>query len=84
MLELRLLGYETKEIAEVLDLSLQQVKRYTSNLKQDRPGFNKSKPHEWAEIKGLSERGLTLEQIRTRTGRSITTIWKILNDKIHD
>ena len=82
VLELREQGYETKEISEILGLSIPQVKRYTTNLQHAREGFNKSKPHEWDEIKRLSKSGLTLEQIRRKTGRSVTTIWKVLNNKL--
>lgn len=82
VLELRLVGYETKEISQILGLTTTQVNRYTNSLRQDRVGTNKSTPAEWEEIRKLSESGLTLEQIRHKTGRSVSTIWKVLNNKL--
>jgi DNA-binding CsgD family transcriptional regulator len=83
ILELREQGYQTKEIAEMVNLDMVTVNGYTRNLQKDRKFTgNKTKPHEIDEIKRLSKSGLTLEQIRRKTGRSMKTIWKILNNKL--
>lgn len=81
VLDLRIEGFTTREIAEKLSITPDQVNTYTNNLRKDRPGVNKLTERERVEIKRLSESGLTLNQIVNKTGRSIRTVWKAVNDK---
>lgn len=79
ILDLRLEGYSTKEIAEQLNLTTSQVNTYTRNLQKDRPGVNKVSDRECVEIQRLSELGYSLQQICNKTNRSIKTVWKVVN-----
>lgn len=81
VLDLRIEGYNTREIAEQLGLTPDQVNTYTTNLGKDRPGKNRLSEKERVEIVKLSKSGLTLNQIVNKTGRSIRTVWKAVNGK---
>jgi DNA-binding CsgD family transcriptional regulator len=84
VLRMRLEGYNTKEISKDLDLNIQQVKRYTQNLRKDRPGKTRISDSEIDEILYLHSKGLTLTQICNRTKRSIKTVWSAVNNNKYD
>jgi DNA-binding CsgD family transcriptional regulator len=80
VLRMRMEGYNTKEISKELYLSIQQVKRYTTSLRKDRPGKARMSNSEIDEILYLHSKGLTLTQICNRTKRSIKTVWSAVNN----
>jgi DNA-directed RNA polymerase specialized sigma24 family protein len=82
VLELKYEGYDNEEIAEKLNLSVHQVKRYTKSLKQDRPGQDRLSEVERVKILKLSKEGHTIKEISTRCNRGTSSVWKVLNNKI--
>lgn len=87
VLTLRIEGYDNKEIAEILNLSLHQVKRYVNNLGKDRPGkVRRFSGKDIEDIRKLHASGQSLNQISIKYGCTIQTIWAVLKNKsyMHD